>query len=188
MNLSPAAVHEILFPPTELQNLRPLTFPGDALLTRIYIVSAEVGLQFKAEDPDERWWHVEIYTAGAMTYCELWPKTTWENSLTKRYRHKPSAHIGDGVHSTVEDPLIVKLHEVEELLLRHLIRECRFHVAVARQSVELLIRAPTSMQQQLRELLLLPLELEVSLDVLREKLLARLEPEPEPEPPTDNQP
>lgn len=191
MNLSPAAVHEILFPPFEYQNIRPLTYPGDVLVSRVYIVSAETGLSFKAEDPDERWWHVEIYTAGTLTYCELWPKTTWEHSLTKRYKFKPSAHIGDGIHSTAPDPLITKLHEVEELLLRHLIRECRFHVSIARQSVEILIRSPLAMQAQLREMIMLPLDIEVALDVLREKLIEHAkqnEQENENQPPAEETP
>jgi hypothetical protein len=124
MELQPHQLAGLLYEFPELAHLRPILHPSDIPIFKVKVIPYELGFLIKQSDPDEVYFHVELYAAPPVR-ADLWSAIAWKESLTKRLRNvrtTPEDNLPAEIRSTIHK-VSVELHTSYGLSPTHA-REC----------------------------------------------------------------
>lgn len=138
MNLSPKTLSNLLNQFPELLHVKLKSVdPRDQPITRVRLIPLELAFDIRGEDPQETYFHVEIFAGCSPPHGELWDAQAWQHSLTRYFRNRTKP-IGDSEEGRA-DPLSAVISQLEAETIRVLVGR-GLEVHHARACSEILVR------------------------------------------------
>lgn len=143
ITLSPDVLLGLLTEFEDLLSIKPLIHESDYPINRVRVIPVELGVAIKQADPDERYFHVELYY-NPPAHADLWTAKAWQESLTKRLRNVKDGDVLQPVQSLRinEIQIAVNLRASYGLASEH-----------ARHAAEMLLRGDEETRDEIVRLL-----------------------------------